>query len=84
MNTTLLNDNTPATGRPRTDAVLTVENLTVVYEADAPVTAVRDASLTLHRGRSSAWPASPAAARPPWRTRSTAYTGRPPGSCPAA
>ncbi|WP_328346754.1 ABC transporter ATP-binding protein [Micromonospora sp. NBC_00421] len=50
MNTTLLNDNTPATGRPRTDAVLTVENLTVVYEADAPVTAVRDASLTLHRG----------------------------------
>ncbi|WP_328653122.1 ABC transporter ATP-binding protein [Micromonospora sp. NBC_00330] len=50
MNTTLLNDNTPATGGPRADAVLTVENLTVVYEADAPVTAVRDASLTLHRG----------------------------------
>ncbi|SCF48845.1 peptide/nickel transport system ATP-binding protein [Micromonospora matsumotoense] len=50
MNTTLLNDDTPATGRPRADAVLTVENLTVVYEADTPVTAVRDASLTLHRG----------------------------------
>ncbi|GHJ08796.1 hypothetical protein TPA0907_31630 [Micromonospora humidisoli] len=50
MNTTLLNDNIPAPGRPRADAVLTVENLTVVYEADTPVTAVRDASLTLHRG----------------------------------
>ncbi|WP_194820746.1 ABC transporter ATP-binding protein [Micromonospora sp. S-DT3-3-22] len=50
MNTVLLNDNTPAGGVPRADAVLTVEHLTVVYEADAPVTAVRDASLTLHRG----------------------------------
>ncbi|KWV34020.1 ABC transporter ATP-binding protein [Micromonospora rifamycinica] len=31
-------------------AVLTVEDLTVVYEADPPVTAVRNAGLTLHRG----------------------------------
>ncbi|WFE65186.1 ABC transporter ATP-binding protein [Micromonospora sp. WMMD714] len=30
-------------------AVLTVEDLTVVYEADPPVTAVRNAGLTLHR-----------------------------------
>ncbi|WP_051393202.1 ABC transporter ATP-binding protein [Glycomyces arizonensis] len=42
---------------PRPDApeadtrpVLTVENLTVVYETDEPVTAVRGADLTLHRG----------------------------------
>ena len=85
MNTTLLNDNIPATGRPRADAVLTVENLTVVYEADTPVTAVRDVEpRPCTAARSSAWPASPAAARPPWRTRSTACTGRPAGSRPAA
>lgn len=64
-------------------AVLTVEDLTVVYEADPPVTAVRNAGLTLHRGRSSAWPASPGAARPPWRTRSTGCTDRRPASRPA-
>jgi len=50
MNTTILPDDAPAAGVSRADPVLTVENLTVVYEADAPVTAVRDASLTLHRG----------------------------------
>jgi peptide/nickel transport system ATP-binding protein len=34
----------------RHDAVLTIENLTVVYEVEPAVTAVRAASLTLHRG----------------------------------
>ncbi|RRR98121.1 ABC transporter ATP-binding protein [Glycomyces terrestris] len=33
-----------------TAPVLTVEDLTVVYEVDEPVTAVRGAALTLHRG----------------------------------
>ncbi|GAA2273354.1 hypothetical protein GCM10009853_028960 [Glycomyces scopariae] len=33
-----------------TPPVLTVEDLTVVYEVDEPVTAVRNADLTLHRG----------------------------------
>jgi peptide/nickel transport system ATP-binding protein len=32
------------------EPVLTVDDLTVVYEVDEPVTAVRNASLTLHRG----------------------------------
>ncbi|MEO3780597.1 ABC transporter ATP-binding protein [Micromonospora sp. B11E3] len=50
MNTTLLHDKAPAARGSRADAVLTVEHLTVVYEVDEPVTAVRDASLTLHRG----------------------------------
>ncbi|THV33893.1 ABC transporter ATP-binding protein [Glycomyces buryatensis] len=34
----------------RTEPVLTVADLTVVYETDEPVTAVKDAALTLHRG----------------------------------
>ncbi|WP_159795317.1 ABC transporter ATP-binding protein [Puerhibacterium puerhi] len=38
-----------AAGRA-SDAVLTIDHLTVVYEVDQPVTAVKDASLTLHRG----------------------------------
>jgi len=33
-----------------TEPVLTVEDLTVVYEVEEPVTAVKNASLTLHRG----------------------------------
>jgi peptide/nickel transport system ATP-binding protein len=42
----------PRTAPERTAAppVLTIEDLTVVYEVDEPVTAVRDAALTLHRG----------------------------------
>ncbi|SFJ68975.1 ABC transporter ATP-binding protein [Cellulomonas sp. KH9] len=32
------------------DAVLTIRDLTVVYEVEEPVTAVKGASLTLHRG----------------------------------
>ena len=39
----------PATDRDAAP-VLTVEDLTVVYEADEPVTAVKNADLTLHRG----------------------------------
>ncbi len=35
---------------PRARPVLTVEDLTVVYEVDEPVTAVKNADLTLHRG----------------------------------
>ncbi|MGW4942038.1 ABC transporter ATP-binding protein [Actinoplanes sp. NPDC004185] len=35
---------------PRRDTVLTIEDLTVVYEVEPAVTAVRDACLTLHRG----------------------------------
>ncbi|KXK61693.1 ABC transporter ATP-binding protein [Micromonospora rosaria] len=50
MSTTLQHDHACAADGSRVDAVLTVENLTVVYEADPPVTAVRNASLTLHRG----------------------------------
>ncbi|WP_313662846.1 ABC transporter ATP-binding protein [Cellulosimicrobium cellulans] len=38
------------TGGGRGDAVLTVDDLTVVYEAERPVTAVKNASITLHRG----------------------------------
>ncbi|MEU1887562.1 ABC transporter ATP-binding protein [Micromonospora sp. WMMD987] len=49
MTTPPRHDHTAADGS-RAAAVLTVEDLTVVYEADTPVTAVRDASLTLHRG----------------------------------
>ena len=37
-------------GGGRGDAVLTVDDLTVVYEAERPVTAVKNASITLHRG----------------------------------
>jgi peptide/nickel transport system ATP-binding protein len=40
----------PATRGAGTQPVLTVEDLTIVYEVDEPVTAVRDASLTLNRG----------------------------------
>lgn len=39
-----------ATMSGRRDPVLTVEDLTVVYEAEKPVTAVKGVSLTLHRG----------------------------------
>ncbi|NUQ88082.1 MAG: ABC transporter ATP-binding protein [Glycomyces artemisiae] len=38
------------TTAPTAPPVLTVEDLTVVYEVDEPVTAVRNADLTLHRG----------------------------------
>jgi peptide/nickel transport system ATP-binding protein len=38
----------PGTGHR--DAVLTITDLTVVYEVEEPVTAVKGASLTLHRG----------------------------------
>ncbi|MCD0445332.1 ABC transporter ATP-binding protein [Glycomyces sp. A-F 0318] len=38
------------TTAPDAAPVLTVEDLTVVYEVDEPVTAVRGADLTLHRG----------------------------------
>lgn len=43
---------TTTTERPgrATDPVLTIDDLTVVYEVENPVTAVADASLTLHRG----------------------------------
>ena len=42
----------PAPTRPRTrrDAVLTIDDLTVVYEVENPVTAVKSASLTLAPG----------------------------------
>ncbi|TWX37009.1 ABC transporter ATP-binding protein [Frigoribacterium sp. ACAM 257] len=42
----------PTTSRPRTrrDAVLTIDDLTVVYEVENPVTAVKSASLTLAPG----------------------------------
>ncbi|MFI5916810.1 ABC transporter ATP-binding protein [Dactylosporangium sp. NPDC051541] len=50
MNLTSVRDKFSDSGRHRADAVLTIENLTVVYEVEPPVTAVRDASLTLHRG----------------------------------
>jgi peptide/nickel transport system ATP-binding protein len=40
----------PATRGAGTQPVLTVEDLTIVYEVDEPVTAVRDVSLTLNRG----------------------------------
>lgn len=43
-------DDAPTDTGPRSDAVLTVEDLTVVYDVEHPVTAVRNASLTLHRG----------------------------------
>jgi peptide/nickel transport system ATP-binding protein len=43
-------DAAPVADEPRADAVLTVEDLTVVYDVEEPVTAVRNASLTLHRG----------------------------------
>jgi peptide/nickel transport system ATP-binding protein len=50
VNPTTVRDKASGAGRLRSDAVLTIENLTVVYEVEPPVTAVRDASLTLHRG----------------------------------
>ncbi|GLL08229.1 ABC transporter ATP-binding protein [Dactylosporangium matsuzakiense] len=50
MNLTSVRDKSSDSGRHRADTVLTIENLTVVYEVEPPVTAVRDASLTLHRG----------------------------------
>ena len=42
----------PTASRPRTrrDAVLTIDDLTVVYEVESPVTAVKSASLTLAPG----------------------------------
>jgi peptide/nickel transport system ATP-binding protein len=43
-------EDAPTDTGPRSDAVLTVEDLTVVYDVEQPVTAVRNASLTLHRG----------------------------------
>jgi peptide/nickel transport system ATP-binding protein len=50
MNPTPTYDKRSAPGRRGHGAVLTIEDLTVVYEVDPAVTAVRDASLTLHRG----------------------------------
>jgi peptide/nickel transport system ATP-binding protein len=50
MNPTPVRDKASDAGRRRSDAVLTIEDLTVVYEVEPAVTAVRDASLTLHRG----------------------------------
>ncbi|WP_170111588.1 ABC transporter ATP-binding protein [Streptomyces sparsogenes] len=41
---------TQAAGTITSDAVLTVRDLNVVYQSDSPVHAVRDVSLTLHRG----------------------------------
>ncbi|NKE60288.1 dipeptide/oligopeptide/nickel ABC transporter permease/ATP-binding protein [Lentzea sp. PSKA42] len=40
----------PETAAAEQDAVLTVKNLNVVYQADTPVHAVKDVSLTLRRG----------------------------------
>ncbi|MFF9211831.1 MULTISPECIES: ABC transporter ATP-binding protein [unclassified Streptomyces] len=40
----------PAAGTATGDAVLTVRDLSVVYQGATPVHAVRDVSLTLHRG----------------------------------
>ncbi|MFI2105537.1 ABC transporter ATP-binding protein [Isoptericola sp. NPDC019693] len=48
--TTLLQDGDVRAARDRSAPVLTVDDLTVVYEVEEPVTAVRNASLTLHRG----------------------------------
>jgi peptide/nickel transport system ATP-binding protein len=50
MNPIPVRDKACDSGRQRSDAVLTIENLTVVYEVEPAVTAVRDAGLTLHRG----------------------------------
>lgn len=76
---------TPVTGRHADGAtgrrtVLTVRDLDVVYEVTPPVHAVKHADLELHAGRSSGSPGSPAAARRPWRTRSTGCTSRRRGS----
>ncbi|MEN5074274.1 ABC transporter ATP-binding protein [Isoptericola cucumis] len=49
--TTTMLDHDGVAAVPRgTDPVLTVDDLTVVYEVEEPVTAVKHASLTLHRG----------------------------------
>ncbi|MGF0118204.1 ABC transporter ATP-binding protein [Promicromonospora sp. Marseille-Q5078] len=50
MTTTMLHDDRRAAGPRGAEPVLTVSDLTVVYEVEQPVTAVKDASLTLHRG----------------------------------
>jgi peptide/nickel transport system ATP-binding protein len=50
VTTTLLDDKKKAARGGRTEPVLTVDDLTVVYEVERPVTAVKNASLTLHRG----------------------------------
>ncbi|MFD6135728.1 ABC transporter ATP-binding protein [Isoptericola sp. NPDC056618] len=50
MTTTLVHDEGTAARGGRTEPVLTVSDLTVVYEVEQPVTAVKGASLTLHRG----------------------------------
>ncbi len=50
------------------DAVLTARNVSIEYEVDPPVKAVRDVSLTLHRGEILGLAGSRAAGRPPSRT----------------
>jgi ABC-type glutathione transport system ATPase component len=47
---TALTESAPAASAPARRPVLTVRDLTVVYDVDPPVTAVRDASLELGRG----------------------------------
>jgi peptide/nickel transport system ATP-binding protein len=50
MTTTELHSEESSVGEGTREAVLTVDDLTVVYEVERPVTAVSGASLTLHRG----------------------------------
>ncbi|MFZ3599367.1 ABC transporter ATP-binding protein [Streptomyces sp. BH104] len=50
MTSNLLPDATPAPESASHEAVLTVRDLNVVYQSDPPVHAVKDVSLTLHRG----------------------------------
>ncbi|WP_353081167.1 ABC transporter ATP-binding protein [Tessaracoccus lapidicaptus] len=50
MTATTITARTPRSDGHPSDAVLTVDDLTVVYDGEQPLTAVKNASLTLHRG----------------------------------
>lgn len=50
------------------EPVLTARNVSIEYEVDPPVKAVRDVSLTLNRGEILGLAGSRAAGRRPWPT----------------